>query len=197
FLMQFLHLSPVHFRPEMMLGVIPVIEPKQIVPFRVGTDSPRDRLIRIASIVEKETVQVGAALPQIIEWQEKEPKLPVQNETDGDGRPENCNLGNSPASIDPVLSFNFPVDRLRIFAEVTQENVAKRIFSFAVLSVPVNRNPIIRVSMLVRPVAIAEMVTVMNVLIEGLRNPERHRFHDAEEPVQKPGFEEGIVNEVV
>jgi hypothetical protein len=27
------------------------------------------------------------------------------------------------------------------------------------------------------------MVAMMNVLIEGLRNPERHRFHDAEEPV--------------
>ena len=116
--MQTLHLRPVYFRPEMMFGVIPVIEPNQIVPFRVGTDSPRDRLIRIASIMEKETVQVGAALPQIIEWQKKEPKLPVQNETDGDGRPENCNLGNSPSGIDPVLSFDFAVDRLWIFAEV-------------------------------------------------------------------------------
>jgi hypothetical protein len=61
----------------MMLSVIPVIEPKQIVPFRVGTDSPRDRLIRIAPIMEKETVQVGAAVPEIIEWQKQEPKLPV------------------------------------------------------------------------------------------------------------------------
>ena len=49
---------------------------------------------------------------------------------------------------------------------------------------PVNRNRIIRVSMLVWPVAVAEMMTVMNVLIEGLRNPKSHRFHDAEEPVQ-------------
>ena len=117
--MQFFHLSPMHFGPEMMLGVIPVIEPKQIVPFRVGTDSPGNRLIRISSIMEKETVQVSAAVAEIIEWQKEEPKLPVQNEADGDGRPENCNLSNSPTGIDPVLSFNFPVDRLRIFAEVT------------------------------------------------------------------------------
>ena len=51
--------------------------------------------------------------------------------------------------------------------------------------------------MLVRPVAVAEMVTVMNMLIEGLRNPKRHRFRDAEEPVQQPRPEERIVNEVV
>lgn len=117
--MQFFHLGPVHLRPEMMLGVIPVIEPKQIVPFRVGTDSPGDRLIRIAPIMEKETVQVGAAVAEIIEWQKEEPKLPVQNEADGNGRPQNCNLGNPPTGIDPVLSFDFAVDRLRIFAEVT------------------------------------------------------------------------------
>src|SRR5215831_17117963 len=96
----------------MMFGVIPVIEPKQIVPFRVGTDSPRDRLIGIASIMEKETVQVGAALPEIIEGQKEEPKLPVQKEANGDGRPQNCNLGNPPTGIDSVLSFDFAVDRL-------------------------------------------------------------------------------------
>jgi len=147
--------------------------------------------------MKKETIQVRAALPQIIEWQEEEPKLPVQNETDGDGHPENCNLGNSPTSIDSVLSFDFPIDRLRIFPEVTQENVAKRVFGFAILPVPVNRNPIVSVSMLIRPVAVAEMVAVMNVLIEGLRNPKRHRFHDAEEPVEDPRLEERIMNEVV
>ena len=118
-LMQFLHLGPVHFWPEMMLGVIPVIEPKQIVPFRIRTDSPRYRLIGVAPIMEKETIQVGATLPEIIEWQKEEPKLPVQNETDGDGCSQNCNLSNSPASIDPVLSLNLPVDRLRILPEVT------------------------------------------------------------------------------
>ena len=116
--MQILHLRPVYFRPEMMFGVIPVIEPKQIVPFRVGTDSPGDWLIRVASIMEKETIQVSAALTKIIEGQKEEPKLPVQNEANGDGRPENCNLGNSPSGIDPVLSFDFAVDRLGIFAEV-------------------------------------------------------------------------------
>lgn len=147
--------------------------------------------------MEKETVQVGAALPEIIERQKEKPKLPVQNEANGDGCPQNCNLGNAPTGIDPVLSFNFPIDRLRIFAEVTQENITPWVFRLPIASVPVNRNPIIRVSMLVGPVAVAEMVAVMNVLIEGLRNPKRHRFHDAEEPVQNPGLEERIVNEVV
>ena len=75
--MQWFHFGPVHFRPEMMLGVIPVIEPEQIVPPRIGTDSPGDRLIRITPIMEKETVQVSAAVPKIIEWQKEEPKLPV------------------------------------------------------------------------------------------------------------------------
>src|SRR5262249_1159826 len=47
--MQLYHLGPVHFRSEMMLSVIAVVEPQQIVPFRVGTDTPCDRLIRIAT----------------------------------------------------------------------------------------------------------------------------------------------------
>ena len=51
--------------------------------------------------------------------------------------------------------------------------------------------------MLVRSVAVPEMVAMMNVLIERLRNPKRHRFHDAEEAVEYPRPEERIVNEVV
>jgi hypothetical protein len=50
--------------------------------------------------------------------------------------------------------------------------------------------------MLVWPVAVAEMMTVMNVLIEGLRNPKSHRFHDTEEPVQQPRPEERILDKV-
>jgi hypothetical protein len=69
--------------------------------------------------MEKETIQVGAAVAKIIKWQKEEPKLPVQNEADGDGRTQNCNLGNSPTGIDSVLSFDFPVDRLRIFTKIT------------------------------------------------------------------------------
>jgi len=69
--------------------------------------------------MKKETVQIRAALSQIIERQKEEPKLPVQNEANGDGRPQDRNLGNPPTGIDAVLSFNFAVDRFRIFPEIT------------------------------------------------------------------------------
>ena len=51
--------------------------------------------------------------------------------------------------------------------------------------------------MLVWSVAVTEMVAMVNVLIEGLRNPKRHRFHNAEEPVEDPRLEERIMNKVV
>jgi hypothetical protein len=77
FFVELLHLGPVQLRPEMVLGVVTVVEPKQVVPFVVRTDAPGDRLVRVAPVMQEKTVQVGAAVPEVIEGQEVEPEFPV------------------------------------------------------------------------------------------------------------------------
>ena len=76
-LMELFHLGPVQLRPEMVFGVVAVVEPKQVVPFVVRTDAPGDRLVRVAPVMKEITVQVGAAVPEVIEGQEVEPEFPV------------------------------------------------------------------------------------------------------------------------
>jgi hypothetical protein len=42
----------------------------------VGAYTPGDRLVWIAPVMEKITIQLRATVPQIIEWQEEEKKFP-------------------------------------------------------------------------------------------------------------------------
>jgi len=52
-------------------------------------------------------------------------------------------------------------------------------------------------SMLIRAIAIAHMMPMVHMLVEGLRDSQGHRFHDAEQPIQDPGFEKRIMDQVV
>ena len=70
-LMQLFHFRPVQFRTEMMLGVVPVVEPERVINFLVRTHTPGDRLIWISAIVQEVPVQIRETMPNIIEWQEK------------------------------------------------------------------------------------------------------------------------------
>src|ERR1700748_2743752 len=72
-----LHLCPVQFPPEMVLGMVAVIETDQIVPFVVGADPPGDRLIWISAIVKKISVQVAAAVPKVIKGGKVDPEFPI------------------------------------------------------------------------------------------------------------------------
>ena len=56
------HPRPVHLGPEMVFGVIAIVEPNQVVPFVIGTDPPGDWFVWIPAVVEKITVQVSAAV---------------------------------------------------------------------------------------------------------------------------------------
>jgi hypothetical protein len=61
----------------MVFGVVPVIEPQQVVPLGVRAYPPSDRLVGIASIMEEKTVKIGATLSQIIKGGKEEPELPI------------------------------------------------------------------------------------------------------------------------
>src|SRR5262249_44179127 len=83
-LVKLLHPGPMQLGTKMVLGVVPVVEPEQVVPFVVGTHSPGDRLIGVAAVVKEKAVQVRAAMSQIIKRKKENPELPVQHEADGD-----------------------------------------------------------------------------------------------------------------
>ena len=57
----------------MVFGVVAVFEPEQVVPFVIRTDAPGDRLVRVAPVVKKKIIQVGAAVPEMIGRQEVRP----------------------------------------------------------------------------------------------------------------------------
>ena len=47
------HLGPVHFWPEMVFGVVAIIEPNHVVPLVVRTHPPSDRLVGIPAVMQK------------------------------------------------------------------------------------------------------------------------------------------------
>ncbi len=195
--MKLLHFSPVQLRAIMVLGVISIVKPKQVVPFVIGTHSPRNRLVGIPAVVKEIAVQIGAAMSQIIKRQKEDPEFPVQDQANGDRGAQNNNFRNSPPRIDRVFSFDFGVDGLWIFAKVTEENVAPRILRLTVVAMPIDRNPVVGVSVLIRSVTIAHMVPVMDMLVERLGNPKGYRFHDTEQPIKDSPSKERIMDQVV
>ena len=186
-----------HFRPEMVFGMVAIIEPNQVVPFVVGTDSPRDRFVGIPAVMKKVTVQIGAAVSQVIKGEKIDPEFPIQNQTDRDRRPKNDNFGDSPLCIDSVFPFDFGVDCFGIFAEITEENVAPWIFRLAIVSMAIDGNPVLAIAVLVWPVAISHVVPMMHIFVKGLGDSQRHRQHDAVQPIQYPRGKVGVVDVIV
>ena len=93
----------------------------------------------------------------------------------------------------PQLAF----DRRRIVAEETEENVAPRILRFAIVAVSVNRNPIDRLAVFVRPIGVAFVMLHVHDVVIGLRKTTRDRLRDAEKAIQKRRSKERVVNEIV
>jgi hypothetical protein len=118
-LMKLFHFGPMQFWPETMLSVVSIVKPYQVVPFVVGTDAPSNRIVRIAAIVKEIAVQIGAALSQVIEGKKEKPKFPIQYKANANGCTENDDFNDPPPRIYRIFSFNFPVDRLGIFSEIT------------------------------------------------------------------------------
>ena len=56
--MQLLHFRPMQFRTEMVLRVVPVIEPERVVDLLVRAHTPGDRLIRVPAVMQEVAVQI-------------------------------------------------------------------------------------------------------------------------------------------
>ena len=64
-----LHSRPMHLWPEMMLGVVTVIEPGPVVELVITTHAPGNRLVWITAIMPIVAVQIRQAVAKVIEWQ--------------------------------------------------------------------------------------------------------------------------------
>ena len=45
------HFRPVHFRTEMMFGVVAVVEENPVIDFPVAAHAPGDRFVRVAAVM--------------------------------------------------------------------------------------------------------------------------------------------------
>src|SRR6266699_217724 len=75
--LELFHFCPMHFRTEMMLGVVAVVEENPVVNLPVATYAPRDRLVRVSAIVTEISVQVAEAMAQIEEGQKEQHVAPI------------------------------------------------------------------------------------------------------------------------
>jgi hypothetical protein len=73
-----LHSRPMHLRPEMMLGMISVVEPGPVIQLAVSAHAPCNRLVGISAVVTIVTVQIRQAVAKIPEWQKETDVAPVQ-----------------------------------------------------------------------------------------------------------------------
>jgi len=76
------HFCPMHFRAEMMFGVVTVVEKEPVVDLAVTAHAPRHRFVRIGAIMAVVTVQVAETVAEIEKWQKKENVAPVKKEQD-------------------------------------------------------------------------------------------------------------------
>src|ERR1700719_3400695 len=94
------HSRPVHFRPEMMLGVIAVVEKQPVIDFAVTAYTPRDRFVRIRTVVSIVAIQITEAVPKIPERHgEKDHVSPVEQEHDEQRRSKCSQLEVAPEQI--------------------------------------------------------------------------------------------------
>src|ERR1700760_1391105 len=74
-----LHPRPMDLWPEMMFGVVTVKEPDPVIEFVVTAHAPRDRLIRIATVMAVITVQIREAMAEVPEADQENNVVPVQD----------------------------------------------------------------------------------------------------------------------
>src|SRR5438067_12185159 len=75
--LELFHFRPMHFRTEMMLGVVAVVEENPVINLPVATYAPRNRFIRVSSIMTEVSIQVAEAMAQIEEGQKEQHVAPI------------------------------------------------------------------------------------------------------------------------
>ncbi len=73
------HPGPVNLWPKVVFGVVAVVEPDPIIKLLIAANAPRDRFIRISTVMPVVAVQVGKTVPEIPKGEKETEVVPVQN----------------------------------------------------------------------------------------------------------------------
>src|SRR6476660_9487506 len=100
-----LHPSPMHLRPEMMFGMVAIVEPRPVIELAVGAHAPGNRLIGIAAVMPVVAIQIREAVAKIPKREKETDVMPVQNTEDHKSRDEAHQLEHSPKRFARIFSF--------------------------------------------------------------------------------------------
>lgn len=186
-----LHPGPVHFRPEMMLGVVAVIKPGPVVELVVAAHAPGEGFIRVSAVVAIIPVQIREAMAEVIKRNQETDVVPVEDSEHNERAHEQDKFGDSPERFPRVPAFQFFEDCLGIFPEEVEEGVFKRMLGLPFVTMLVERNPIDGFAMGVRPVGVALVMLHMDACVKHLAEPDGDGFQDAEQAVEQGPPEAG------
>src|SRR5260370_25210980 len=94
------HFGPMHFRPEMVFGVVAVVEKEPVVDFSVAAHAPGDWFVRVRAVVAIVTVQITETMAEIPERNHKEDHVPpVKEKHDKERGRERSELEVSPKDV--------------------------------------------------------------------------------------------------
>src|SRR6476660_8037820 len=100
-----LHPSPMHLGPEMMFGMVAIVEPCPVIELAVGAHTPCNRLIGITAVMPIVAIQIRKAVAKIPKRQKETDVMPVQNTEDHKSRDETRQLEHSPKCLAWIFSF--------------------------------------------------------------------------------------------
>jgi len=197
-LVKFFHLRPMHFGPEMVLGMVTVVEEQPVIDFSVAAYTPGDRFVGIRSIMAIVTVEVTKTVTEVPERQKiKNYKAPVEQEHYKERGREGSQLEVPPEYVAIVAFAQFSPNCPDIVAKETQEHIAPWIFRLAVVAVTINREPINSITVFVLAVGIPLMMLHVHGVVHRLGEAAGDGLGDSKNAIQRLGAKERIVNEVV
>src|SRR5215831_10554614 len=89
---QCLHSRPMYLWPEMVLGVVTIVEPRPVINLAIGAHTPGDRLIGIASVMAIVAVQIREAVAKIPKRHKETDVMPIKDPEDNKRCDEACQL---------------------------------------------------------------------------------------------------------
>ena len=136
-------------------------------------------------------------MSEIIERQEEDHEPPVQHKTCGERGDECGDFKNAPPGFGNTQPFDVVENFARVIAEVRKENIRPRILRPAIMAMLVDGKWVDGPAVFIRQIRIPHVMTAMHRFVKYLRETHRHRFHDAEQPIENRRSEKPVVKKVM
>src|SRR5260370_11298104 len=136
------HFCPMYFRPEMVFGMVAVVEKEPVVDFSVAAHAPGDWFVRVRAVVAIVTVQITETMAEIPKRNHEEDHVsPIEEKHDEKRGRERSQFDVSPKNVAVPALPQLATDRADIVAEKTQKHITPWAFGFVVMTVAVERQP--------------------------------------------------------